>query len=211
MISPGMLKPKRASWASWNESHSWSTASSVERVDADRQLELVVLAEIAHLQRAEDLDVARRSPAAASSAAASATSVAMISRRARRVEALAGELRRALAVDAGIGEDEAIGRELAGMVGDDAARDAHLAHQVAGVQRAGAAEGAEREVARIEAALDQHASAARRPCCCWRCARSPWRRLSTLLAERARRRRATARCGGVARRASCGRRGSCRG
>ena len=42
------------------------------------------------------------------------------------------------------------------MVGDDGTCQAHLAHQGGGVQRAGAAEGAEREVARVEAALDQH-------------------------------------------------------
>ena len=80
----------------------------------------------------------------------------MISRARAGSKRLAGELGGALAVDAGVGEDEAQGRELAGMVGDDRPGEAHLAHQGGRVQRAGAAEGAEREVARVEAALDQH-------------------------------------------------------
>ena len=53
----GMLKPKRASCASWKrlpERLGWSLGEALE---GDRQLELVVLAEIAHLERAGDIDV----------------------------------------------------------------------------------------------------------------------------------------------------------
>ena len=126
-----------------------------EGIEGDRDLQLVVLAEIAHLQRAVDLDVldvALRLQLGDAGLDQRAHHL----RRARLVEALRRHLHRALHVDAGVGEDEAEGRELAGVVGDDARRDAGVVHQVGRVQRAGAAEGQQREVARVEAALDQH-------------------------------------------------------
>ena len=51
MISPGMVKPKRALCASWNAAHSCAVVAAAKRSMVDRQLELVVLAEIAHLER----------------------------------------------------------------------------------------------------------------------------------------------------------------
>ena len=61
-------------------------------------------------------------------------------RRPRRIEAFRCQLHRAVAIDAGIGEDEAVGGKLSRMVRDDAVRDTGVQHQIAGVQRAGAAQ-----------------------------------------------------------------------
>ena len=73
----------------------------LERVDRDRQFELVVLPEITHFQRAEDVDVllvALRLQLLQAFAHQPLDDVA----RAGGLEALAGELRRAVPVDARI-------------------------------------------------------------------------------------------------------------
>ena len=124
-------------------------------IEGDRDLQLVVLAEIAHLQRAVDLDVLDVALRLQLGDAGLDQRVHHL-RRPGLVEALGGHLHRALHVDAGVGEDEAEGRELAGIVGNDTRRDTGVVHQVGRMQRARAAEGQEREVARVEAALDQH-------------------------------------------------------
>ena len=61
-----------------------------------------------------------------------------------------------LPVDPRVGQDEAVGRELARVHRDNGARNARLDHQFRRMQRPRPAEGAEREVARIQAALDEH-------------------------------------------------------
>ena len=126
-----------------------------EAVEIDHHLELVVLPEIAHVECADD-----RRPVAIALGPEVADR-ALDQRRhdgigAGRIEARRGQQHRAVPIGPGIGHGEAIGGELAGMVGHDALRDIGLAHQVADMQRPGAAEGDQREGARVVALLDQH-------------------------------------------------------
>ncbi len=127
----------------------------VEGLEGDRQLELVVLAQVAHLERAGDLQVV-------AIALLLEIGHAFAHQLAQHLvgdiggEPGRGQLGGALAIDPGIGQGEAVGRELAGMVGHDGVGDPHLGDQLGRVQRAGAAEREQGEITRIEAALDQH-------------------------------------------------------
>ena len=127
----------------------------VEAVEGDGHVELVVLPKVAHLQRSQDLDVLgvalllEQGDAFADQVREHAVGVAL-------VEGRRGHLRRSLQVDARVRHQEAEGGELARMVGHDAAADVGMDHEVGDVDRAGAAEGQQREVAGVEAALGQH-------------------------------------------------------
>src|SRR5258708_25816781 len=87
----------------------------VERVGRDRQLELVVLPEIAHLQRTEYLDVLLVALRLQFQQALPHQALDDLAGP-RGLEAFAGELRRAMPINARIRHDEAEGRELAGVV-----------------------------------------------------------------------------------------------
>ncbi len=127
----------------------------VELVEAETHFEFIVLAKVAQIDRAVDLQIAGV-PLGREIGPRAVDELAQPGGGAGGIEAAGGHLDRAFEIDPCVGQHEAERGELAGMDGHDPPRDPGLVEQFRQVQRPGAAEREQGVLARVLAALEQH-------------------------------------------------------